>query len=282
MKKKSNVESTTSKIQEQGAASAAPIKKIAIVGCSDSKDLAPYDDKTWQIWAMNNSFAHVKRQDAWFEIHPIKKDEKGNFKRRKLIQPGVFEWADNFRGQPMEDYIKNLAALNVPIYMQQHWNEIPQSIPYPLAEITSRFGRYFTNSVSYMIALAILDGATDIGCFGVDMATGSEYGPQRPSCEWMLGIAAGLGIRLTIPDQADLLKTMFLYAFEEREQCAWEKKVTQMLSAMEKRKAKSDAIRASEEQKVQQYIGAIEATKEIERIWSNHMTTKIWKDKLIQ
>jgi hypothetical protein len=259
---------------------AAPrVKKIAIIGCSDSKHLAPYADKSWEIWSMNNSF-HVERRDVWFEIHPIKK--VGNqFMRRKLIKPGVFEWSDDFRGQPMNDYIKSLKSLDCPVYMQQHWEEIPKSVPYPLAEVTSRFGRYFTNSVSYMIAMAIMSGATDIGCFGVDMSTGSEYGPQRPSCEWFLGIAAGMGIRLTIPDQADLLKTMFLYGFEEREQCAWEKKLSSMLSAMTERKQKAEAKRIEAERQVHQYVGALEATREIERIWSNHMTKKVWKDDLV-
>jgi hypothetical protein len=264
-------------LDKPGAASlTAPVKKIAIVGCSDSKDLAPYGDKTWEIWSMNNAF-HVQRPTAWFEIHPIKFSDS-KYQRRKLIRPGVFEWSNDFRGMPMADYIKALAALKVPVYMQQHWLDIPLSVKYPIEDVTHRFGRYFTNSVSYMIALAIIQGATDIGCFGVDMAHNTEYGPQRPSCEWMLGVAAGLGVRLVIPDQADLLKTTFLYAFEEREQVAWEKKISSVLKAMETRKAKALSIHDAEEQKVQQYIGAIQAVKEIERLWSNHMAEKTWKD----
>ena len=253
------------------------VKKIAIVGCSDSKDLAPYGDKSWgEVWAMNNSFGHTKRQTKWFEIHPIQYVD-GKYQRRKLVRPGVFIWSDDFRGQPMRDYLESMAQLDIPVYMQQHWDIIPKSIPYPLKEITDRYGRYFTNSVSYMIALAIDQGATEIGCFGVDMATGSEYGPQRPSCEFFLGIAAGRGIKLTIPDKADLLKSRFLYGFEEKLQEAWEAKIHGMLESMAARQAKAQNTADGALKQVQQYIGAAEGIREVERIWSNLAVPQVWR-----
>lgn len=251
--------------------------KVAIVGCSDTKNLAPYNDPSWEIWAMNNAF-HVKPYSRWFEIHPIKKGPDGQFLRRKLIRPGTFEWSMEFRGQKMQDYIKSLAALDCPVYMQQHWEEIPKSIPYPVDQITGRFGRYFTNSVSYMIALAIEMGFREIGLYGVDMSTASEYGPQRPSCEFFIGICAGLGIKVTIPKQSDLLKTRFLYGFEEREQSEFEAKISSMMEAMEARKQKAAAQLEMAQKQVHQYVGAQEAVKEISRIWSNYMDKKIWSD----
>ena len=256
---------------------AKPEKKIAIVGCSDSKDEAPYDDESWELWAMNNAYSHVRRRTAWFEIHPVK-FENGTYWRRKLIKPGIFKWATDFRGAPVEKYLNDLAILDVPVYMQQKWDIIPKSEPYPLQKIIETFGNYFTNSVSYMIALAIYQNATEIGCYGVDMATGSEYGPQRPSCEFFLGVAAGMGIKITIPKVADLLKTKFLYGFQEREQAAWEEKMTGMRDAISARKVKSLQERALAEQKVQQYIGAEESHREMERVWSNLMTSTTWND----
>ena len=41
---------------------------------------------------------------------------------------------------------------------------------------------YGTNTVTYMILLAIAEGATHIGVWGVDMAVDTEYHYQRP-CE---------------------------------------------------------------------------------------------------
>jgi hypothetical protein len=259
-----------------------PLKRIAVVGCSDTKILAPYDDTSWDIWAMNNAFVHTKRHTKWFEIHPIKYD-KGKFYRRELIKPGVFKWADNFRGQPMGDYMQSLANLNVPVFMQKHWDVVPMSVEYPLQEIVAKFGNYFTNSVSYMIAMAIKEiiesgGKGEIGCWGVDMATQSEYGPQRPSCEFFLGIAAGMGIPITIPAEADLLKTRFLYGFQEREQVAWEAKVMSILHAMEKRRNDAQAKFELTRNQIQQYMGAEQAIKEVQRIWSNLQDPKIWRD----
>lgn len=253
------------------------LKKVAIVGCSDSKDKAPYDDNDWEVWAMNNAFGHTKRQTRWFEIHSIK-FENGKYQRRKLIRPGVFVWSDDFRGQPMIDYMESLAQLDIPVYMQQHWDIIPKSIAFPVEEITKKYGNYFTNSVSYMIALAINEGFGEIGCYGVDMATGSEYGPQRPSCEFFLGIAAGRGIKITLPEEADLLKTRFLYGFQERIQVAWEAKIHGMLEAMAMRENKARNTMDAAAKQVQQYIGAQEGVREVERIWSNLMDTKIWRD----
>jgi hypothetical protein len=410
-KKEGKQAETGAVVVTQAAAPAPPTeKKIAIVGCSDTKHLAPHNDPSWEMWGMNNAYTNVPRRTGWFEIHPIKFAD-GKYFRRKLLRPGVFEWSNEFRGQPMEAYIKDLAGLDVPVYMQQHWDAIPKSVPYPLQDITSRFGNYFTNSVSYMIALAIMQGATEIGCYGVDMATGcftgdtkiqlaadgpvslatlvnrrgsfgvwsrdkdgnvvtarghsarltkrnarlvgvcfgdgsfarctpdhpfmlsdgsyiqaqsltathilagskrvervyerperedvyditvdkthnfllangacvhnSEYGPQRPSCEYFLGIAVGLGIKIVIPKQMDLLKTKFLYGFGEVEAQAWETKLVQMLEAMDARQQK--AINTMEIAKKQndQYIGAKEALKEIQRIWANFNESKIWQD----
>ncbi len=254
-----------------------PAKKIAIVGCSDSKDLAPYDDTSWEIWSMNNAYAHVKRRNLWFEIHPIK-FENGKYYRRKLIKPGIFKYVTDFRGANVQAYLEELAALDIPVLMQKKWDIIPKSEVYPLEKATQTFGTYFTNSVSYMIAFALMQGATDIGCYGVDMATGSEYGPQRPSCEFFLGIAAGMGVKVTVPPAADLLKTKFLYGFQEREQAAWEEKITGIRTSLAQRKAKAMQEEALAAKKVQQYIGAEESVMEVERIWSNLQTTTPWRD----
>jgi hypothetical protein len=228
------------------------VKKIAIVGCSDSKDLAPFTDAEWEIWGVNNLFHHITKYDKWFEIHNLTKDSDGNWQRRGQV---------NFRGQNINDYVNDLAKIKCPIYMQQHWDNIPTSIPYPLEECKKRFGSimgwfnneapegltdeqlnrklYGTNTVTYMILLAIMEGATHIGVYGVDMAVDTEYHYQRPSCEFALGIAFGLGIKIYIPPQADLLKTVHLYGFEERLNDEWHEKLKKMDESMLNRQNKS-------------------------------------------
>lgn len=230
------------------------VKKIAICGCSDSKDMVPVNDPQWEIWGVNNLFHHIPRYDRWFEIHNITRSPDGTWMRRGQ---------SNFRGQDINAYVADLAKMKCPIYMQRHWDDIPGSIPYPLDDIKRRFGSvqgwyngtdpegvseeqmgrrlYGTNTVTYMILLAIMEGATHLGVWGVDMAVDSEYHFQRPSCEWALGIAFGLGIKTYIPNQADLLKTVHLYGFEENLNDAWMDKLNKMNESMGKREKKAMA-----------------------------------------
>jgi len=175
-------------------------KKVAIVGTAMTFKDAPYNDPTWEIWGLNDHWNNMPRYTAWFEcnntacrIAPV--SHQPNMKR--------VDW---------------LKTSPVPVYMQEHYDDIPNSVRYPWEEIndmvgaTGECGRdYFTNSVSYMIALAIYQGYDEIGLYGVDMAVGSEYEKQRPSCEFWVGFGKGRGIKFFIPDQSDLLKTMVIY-----------------------------------------------------------------------
>ncbi|NIP32916.1 hypothetical protein GWN26_10705, partial [Candidatus Saccharibacteria bacterium] len=235
-----------------------------IVGCSDSKTLAPFNDSNYEFWGVNNLFVNMpdKPWTRWFEIHEITHDGK-HFKRREHFSQNPYD----FRGQPVDDYIKGLGKLTCPVYMQKRWPNIPNSVVYPLKEIIEAYGNYFTNTVSYEIALAIFEGFKTIGIYGVDMAVGSEYGHQRPSCEYFIGLAIGLGIEVYIPPEADLLKIRHLYAFEENKEAAWLKKVRSQIESMKTRLKHSQQQLKTAETQVNQYIGAISAAQEQIKIW---------------
>ncbi len=178
--------------------------KIAIVGKAPSSiAMAPYDDPTWQIWTLSNNaqLGEAKRWDRHIEIHPI-----ANFR-------------DNEKRKTYWDWLCKEPAGQRPIYMQEVVKEIPAAVLYPKSKAVEVFGTYFNNTVSWMIALALLEGVKELGIFGVDMACdgvgeNSEYAHQRPSCEYMIGIAIGRGVPVTVPDQADLLKARRLYGFD--------------------------------------------------------------------
>lgn len=257
----------------EGKASPIPegCKKVAIVGCAETKSQAPFGDQSWEIWGVNNLYLHIPRWTRWFEIHSVAYDEiKRKWFRRMNpdLKKGTYEWSDEFRGQPAGDYIAGLAKMECPVYMQRRWDAIPGSKPYPLKEILARFPRqYFTNTISWMLALAIYEDFEEIHVYGVDMAVGSEYYYQRPSVEYFLGLIEGAGKKLYIPDEADLLKTRFLYGFGETEKCAWDKKIKNMLASMEQRKAQAQQNHDAAEAQVHQYIGALMAIKEVNKIW---------------
>jgi len=191
-------------IQEvrEGAPETAPLlvgakKKICIVGFAPGKENAPYDDPSFEIWGCNEMHMtkEVKRIDVLFELHDLEWIKEG--KRWKEHYP----WLCNNK--------------KIPVIMQKHFDEIPMSIPYPTQKITEEFGRYFTNTVSEQIAFAILIGAEEIHLYGVNMATDQEYGAQRPSCEYFVGLARGRGIKVYIPMESDLLKNFYVYGIED-------------------------------------------------------------------
>ncbi|MDY6844233.1 MAG: hypothetical protein SVW57_09120 [Thermodesulfobacteriota bacterium] len=231
--------------------------KLAIVGCSDSRGTTPFEDESFEIWGVNNLFHHIPRWDKWFEIHRITHNGL-NFLRRGEL---------NFRGESVDDYLKGIDKLNCPVYMQREWPEIKQSVKYPLKEIIGEFGNYFTNTISYMIALGIYEKYEEIHIYGVDMAVDTEYQWQRPSCEYFIGLAEGRGIKTYLPPESDLIKTRFLYGFEETELTSWNKKMKNMKKAMIERLNKSTKQKEEAYKKEQQYIGALEAVKEIDKVW---------------
>ena len=170
-------------------------RRIAIVGKAPSSlGLAPYHDDTWQIWTLSDLVlcGQAPRYDVQFELHDV-----GMLKRER---PPYWDWLTR--------------AQHKPLVVREAVPELPGAIVFPKDEIVSIFGRYFTNTVSWLIALAIAREPEEIGVWGVDMACDQEYSHQRPSCEYFLGWAAGCGITVTIPPQADLLKTPGLYGFD--------------------------------------------------------------------
>ena len=252
-------------------------KKVAIVGTADTCHLAPYTDPDFEIWGVNNGYLLLKRQTRWFEIHNI------TFDGKDFYRGGSKE----FRGTNMNTYMENLAKLDIPVYMQQHWDQIPKSEPYPLIEVTQAIGSqlgwfnnrnfegaqpawdvYTTNTISYMLALAILEKFDEIHVYGVDMAVDTEYHWQRPSCEFLIGWAVGMGIKVFIPPQCDLMKTRFLYGFQEVVQDAYMLKIKNMKTAMLKRQNDAAAAINLNTKKVEQYIGAVAAIDEMAKIWS--------------
>jgi len=244
-------------------------EKVAIVGCAGSKTMAPFGNANeWEFWGVNNLHLTLPKAPwtRWFELHSI------TFNGIQYLRRGK----PDFRGQLVQPYLESLNALNIPVYMQRPWNCCPHAVPYPLEAILKEFPRkYFTNTISWMLALAILEGFKEIGIYGVDMAVSSplraqnEYSHQRPSCEYFIGIAEGRGIKVHLPDECDLLKSRFLYAIDEPAENAFNKKLVDMQKAMQQRLNEADAKERMSNKQKEQYIGAISAIQEISKIWGN-------------
>ncbi len=242
-----------------------PKPKLAIVGCSDTKDKTPFNKKDeFEFWGVNNLFTNFGNNPwtRWFEIHHIEHNPvSGMWERRGNA---------DFRGMPVDVYLRELQKMNIPIYMRAPCELVPNAVLYPIQDILKAFGDYFTNTISYMLALGIMEGHyEEIHVYGVDMAVDSEYFWQRPSCEYFLGLAMGRGIKIYLPEECDLLKTRFLYGFDDKMENKWMKKVDSMIKSMSEKHAQSVGKMKQNRQLVEQYVGAISAANEMKKVWKN-------------
>jgi hypothetical protein len=184
-----------------------PKKKLAIVGFAEGHIgeawQPPFNGDDWERWGINrlHTLESAKDQtfDRWFNLHDLEK----------------------FHGKDQE-HLEFLAGFAGPVYLRPQditKFPIPNAVPFPADEMVKRFGGYFNNTISWLLAYAISLEPTDLGVFGVDMAQdailNAEYSDQRPSCEWFLGQAAGMGINIHLPKGSDLLKATHLYGFED-------------------------------------------------------------------
>jgi hypothetical protein len=193
------------------------MRKIALIGSAPSSvRRAPYHDKNWEIWACSPGAVMIPpRIDRFFEMHAWRPENP-------CCEP---------------TYVNKLKTLECPIYMVNPVPELPQSLPYPKAEVLGwsygtvrdRQGRerpaYFNandfgSTLSWMLAMAIIEVSNDpeggeIGLWGVDMAAGEEYGPQKDGCLALIHVAKSLGIRIALPPESDLIRPAPLYGYQE-------------------------------------------------------------------
>jgi len=224
--------------------------KVAIVGFTETQNLAPYQDKTWEIWACNEFYARCPRLDVLFEIHSRE------------------EWGKDCGSTYGPKHTEWLQKAQIPIYMAKKYEDIPTAIAYPWEEIKTKFphGDYLNNSISIMIALALFLGYKEIGVWGVEMAHHTEFPIQRPSCEYWLGIISGLFLargypKLTLIEGSELLNTPYTYGLEniakfkriiEQQEILYQQQMNRFLAETKK----NEAI-------YNQYYGGLEALKQI-------------------
>lgn len=180
-------------------------KKVAIIGFADSWKQAPWSDDSVEMWPLNEFWKYAPRWNRWFELHDAEtlgvttRDLSEGEQKRHL------EWLARNHGE------------GKPIYMQPAFcdGRFPNAVPFPLDAMVQQFGRYFTSSIGYMLALAISEGYSWIGLYGVDLASDVEYPHQRPNTEYLIGIARGKGIHVEIAPGSAVNKSNFLYGYEK-------------------------------------------------------------------
>ncbi len=155
--------------------------KVGILGMGPSMKEAPFYDTSWEWWGMPWS-EQAYNMDRWFDIH-----DWGVVK----------QWMGNF-----PSYLQRLQEADCPVIMQEKHDDIPRSEAYPLERATREVGDYFGSSIAYMASLAILEEVEEIGLWGVDLRDNFDH--ERPNIEFLIGFAAGRGIKVTLPERTVL------------------------------------------------------------------------------
>jgi len=102
-------------------------KKVAILGFTETRKVAPYNDPDFEIWGLNDLYRFraaddVQRWDRWFEIHT---PECINDMAKTQLAAN----AGRVSLPPAEEHFNTLASWdNVPVYMIRKFDEVPNSV----------------------------------------------------------------------------------------------------------------------------------------------------------
>ena len=182
------------------------VKKIAILGTAPSSRPAapyptpgcPYNAKEYEVWCIGIDPQKITGGwHRWYELHdplwlidklnPDYAPENENHIRwlREVSDKGA-----NVRLMRPSRLIPNATLVNR--------RKIEEEWPGP-------FAREFRNStVAWMMAEAIIEGATELGLWGCDMALTSEYQSQRSGVFYFLDECRKRGITPLLPSESDL------------------------------------------------------------------------------
>lgn len=193
-------------------------KKVAITGTAPTLRQTPWHDASIEVWTLNDQYLlNIPRSDRHYDLHPLDKFFYRDPRQRKVraedvpagsfVRPtGHLEW---------------LAKQSIPVYVQKADPRVPRARVFPYAEVHAMFdplhpdGRVVcTSTPQWMLMQAMLEGYREIHIYGIHLATQAEYVKQREMMAWILGVAAGLGVKIVIPKAAPLLKSTHEYAYQ--------------------------------------------------------------------
>lgn len=137
-----------------------------------------------EVWTINSLAGHIKAHKCFV------------MDNLEDIQSRYPEWGY---------YLRSLTEPIITCHAKPEW---PTSVDYPLEEVMKAFHEdWFSNSVAYAIAYAMLIQVTDLYIFGADFFyPGSQaIEPGADCCTYWLGRARERGVRYRIPQSSTLM-----------------------------------------------------------------------------
>ena len=155
-------------------------KDVIILGHGPTRIQCPYDRETWGV---NNCYEFAPRLDKLFICDKI---TEAQFNLGKLAK------------------VKCIVA-SVPYPQHPEWNiEV-----YPLREVLSKFRtKFFSNTICYMMAYALLKGYERMFFYGIDMMTSTTYIFEKGGVEFWMGIAHAMGVPVINTQESATGKTL--------------------------------------------------------------------------
>lgn len=183
-----------------------PFRKTAIVGTAPSSRPSapfpepgcPFDPKEWDVWCVGMDPTKITMGwSRWYEVHHV---EYLIDKQNPDYAPGNeihVRWLKEVSEKGAHVRLLNPSPL-IPKGQLVNREAIIKEWPGP-------FTREFRNStIAWMMAEAIIEGATEIGLWGVDMALASEYQSQRSGVFFFLNECYKRGIKINLPPESDI------------------------------------------------------------------------------
>lgn len=149
----------------------------------------------------------ARRVDVLFQIHapPI-------WRNPKNLNHGIHQkLVDGTYSNSHYDWLQR--PHEIPVYMQDHYDDVPSSVKYPLDEIIAellpnlkrdagngieQIQGVFGSSFAYGMAMAIYQGKKRIEIAGIEMTSDTEYVRQRPTGYFWIAYAIARGIEVII------------------------------------------------------------------------------------
>lgn len=158
------------------------MRKVAIIGKAGTHGHAPWRDETWEIWGM--PWISHPRVTRMFDIH-----SEGCWAEYAHILTDD-AWLPTF----------NEKYPDIPVYCDpSRIDKFSTAVEYPLAGVMAALPiPFLENTIAYELALAIHEGVDEIGMWGVHMMARGEFAFERPSACYLVGLAQGRGIKVSI------------------------------------------------------------------------------------
>lgn len=157
-------------------------------------------DDSWEVWCLNDEYKLspelAAKATRWFELH-------GNTPLTRARRPA--------------DHWQKIADLGIPVYTLYELPGIETAVKFPIEE-AAKIRDYFACTFAYQIALALMEGVTELRLYGTPLIGAREALVERPNVEWWLGYAQGQGVKVSVIHDSDvgLDRQPYRYAFNDQ------------------------------------------------------------------